>query len=256
MVHVDVTSNPQGCDIDSHVSVPGSWMTDQLSRRNFLRQTAILAAAPALAPFASATSSGAEPAAGREQAQFFTAPEAAFVAAATSRLIPSDATGPGAHEAGVTDFIDRQLAGPFGRAADWYMQGPFAEGTPEQGYQSRRTPANLYRDAIRAIDTHCANQFEGKSFAALASDKQDALLKQLEAGEIDLDDVPAKTFFSMLLDNTKEGYFSDPIHGGNRGMASWKMIGFPGARADYTDFVDRYNEPYPLPPVGISGNRS
>jgi gluconate 2-dehydrogenase gamma chain len=231
-------------------------MTDRLSRREFLRQTAILAAAPALAPLAFAAAGSAEPAVGHEQAHFFTAPEAAFVAAATARLIPSDATGPGAQEAGVTDFIDRQLAGPFGRAADWYMQGPFAEGTPEQGYQSRRTPADLYRAAIHAIDGHCASQFEGKSFAALAPDEQDALLKQLESGEIDLRDVPVKTFFSMLLDNTKEGYFSDPIHGGNRDMASWKMIGFPGARADYTDFVDRYNEPYPLPPIGIAGNRS
>ena len=230
-------------------------MTDRLSRRKFLRQTATLAAVPVLAPLA-LTAASSEPAAAREQAHFFTAPEAAFVAAATARLIPSDATGPGAREAGVAGFIDRQLAGPFGRAADWYMQGPFAEGTPEQGYQSRRTPADLYRTAIRAIDAHCASQFDGKSFAALAPPEQDVLLTKLEQGEIDLDDVPVKTFFSMLLDNTQEGYFSDPIHGGNRDMASWKMIGFPGARADYTDFVDRYNEPYPLPPVGIAGNRS
>ncbi len=86
---------------------------------------------------------------------FFTAEEAAFIEAATARLIPKDDLGPGAREAGVPLFLDRQLAGAFGRAARWYMQGPWAKGTPTQGYQSRMTPAELYRAAIKAIDDHC-----------------------------------------------------------------------------------------------------
>src|SRR5262249_53638075 len=50
-----------------------------------------------------------------------------------------------------------------------------------------------------------------------------------------------------------EGFFADPVYGGNRDMAGWKMIGYPGARYDYRDWVERHNERYPLPPVSIGG---
>ncbi len=63
----------------------------------------------------------------------------------------------------------------------------------------------------------------------------------------------AQAFFEQLLNNTREGFFADPIYGGNRGMVGWKMIGFPGARYDYRDWVERHNERYPLPPVGLGG---
>ena len=56
--------------------------------------------------------------------------------------------------------------------------------------------------------------------------------------------VPAPVFFSQLLANTKEGYFADPLYGGNRGMAAWKWIGFPGARADFTDWIDQAGRAY------------
>jgi len=67
------------------------------------------------------------------------------------------------------------------------------------------------------------------------------------------DGVDAKTFFTMLLQNTKEGYFSDPIYGGNKDMGAWKMIGFPGAHYDYREWVSRHGEPVPFPPVGFKG---
>ena len=70
---------------------------------------------------------------------YFTPAEAAFVEAASARMIPSDALGPGALEAGVPVFIDRQLAGDFGNATRMYMQGPWAKGEKTQGYQSRFT---------------------------------------------------------------------------------------------------------------------
>jgi gluconate 2-dehydrogenase gamma chain len=80
------------------------------------------------------------------------------------------------------------------------------------------------------------------------------VLKGLESGGISLDDgVDSKSFFAMLLQNTKEGYFSDPIYGGNRGMGPWRMIGFSGARYDQRAYVLAYGKPYPLPPVGIGG---
>ena len=186
--------------------------------------------------------------------QFFTATERGFIEAAVDRLIPPDPTGPGAIEANVPFFIDRQLAGPFGRGDHFYLGGPWKQGTPEQGYQLRFSPAQLYRAAIKSIDAHAAAHFGGVPFSRLSDADKDTVLKGLEAGTIELDEgVDAKTFFAMLLQNTREGYLSDPIYGGNKDMAAWKMIGFPGAHYDYSEWVDRHGERVPFPSVGIKG---
>ncbi|WPM86068.1 hypothetical protein QNH14_11565 [Apirhabdus apintestini] len=58
------------------------------------------------------------------------------------------------------------------------------------------------------------------------------------------------------MENTKEGWLADPLHGGNQTLASWRLIGYPGARADYPQVLDNPNQPYPLGPVSISGKRS
>ncbi len=50
-----------------------------------------------------------------------------------------------------------------------------------------------------------------------------------------------------------EGFFSDPIYGGNRDMVGWKLVGFPGTRYDYRDVMAKPNQPYTLPPVTIQG---
>jgi gluconate 2-dehydrogenase gamma chain len=185
---------------------------------------------------------------------FFTTAERAFIEAAVERLIPSDPVGPGAVEAGVPFFLDRQLAGPFGRGDHYYLGGPWPKGVPEQGYQSRFSPAQLYRTAIAAIDRHVGATFNGATFNTLAAGDQDKVLKGLESGSIALDGgADAKTFFAMLLQNTKEGYLSDPIYGGNKDMAAWKMIGFPGAHYDYKEWVGRHGERVPYPPVGFKG---
>jgi len=179
--------------------------------------------------------------------------EVAFVDAAVARLIPTDVLGPGAAEAGVTVFIDRQLAGRFGHALDWYMAGPWADGTEQQGYQSHRTPAALYRAAIAAIDAHCRRSFHDRVFADLGADDRDALLGELEHGRVELQGVSAKLFFGMLWHNTQEGYFADPLYEGNRGFAGWKLVGFPGPRYNYIDDIRHYGQPYPLPTVGLMG---
>jgi gluconate 2-dehydrogenase gamma chain len=185
---------------------------------------------------------------------YFTGPEAAFIEAALARLIPNDAVGPGAIEANVHVFIDRQLAGPFGRGDHYYLGGPWPKGTPEQGYQSRFSPAQLYRAAVPAIDKYVADTFKAQTFARLAPADQDTVLKGMESGDIKLDGgVDAKGFFTMLLQNTKEGYFSDPIYGGNKDMGAWKMIGFPGAHYDYREWVTRHGERVPFQPVGFKG---
>jgi gluconate 2-dehydrogenase gamma chain len=185
---------------------------------------------------------------------FFKDAEVAFIQAVVARLIPNDPVGPGAVEAGVPYFLDRQLAGPFGRGDHFYLDGPWKKGAPEQGYQLRFAPAQLYRAGIAAIDKYVATQLGMRSFALLATSEQDQLLRHLEAGSIELEDgVDAKAFFAMILQNTKEGYFSDPIYGGNRDMGAWKMIGFPGAHYDYSEWVSRHGERVPYPPVGFKG---
>ncbi|MFN3661968.1 gluconate 2-dehydrogenase subunit 3 family protein [Yoonia sp.] len=246
------------------------------------------------------------------QPEFLSGAEWAFVMAATARLIPSEGDGPGAIEARVPVFIDRDLAGPFGQAADWYMAGPHDPGAdPDFGYQTPLTPAEIYRAGIARFDEWCADAY-GDTFAALSPDMQDAALDALEAdaerageslgpaagegeeateetaaspggdggegaeqgddegegteqGEDENDDTETavrimpdelRDFFAMLVQNTKEGYFSDPKYGGNHQMASWVYIGFPGARASFLEWVDKDNIPYPLGPVSINGERA
>jgi gluconate 2-dehydrogenase gamma chain len=185
---------------------------------------------------------------------FFTPQEVAFIEAAVGRLIPNDPVGPGAVEANVPFFLDRQLAGKFGRGDHYYLGGPWPMGTPEQGYQTRFSPSQLYRAAIAAIDKYVGANFSGTLFGKLETSNQDKVLKGLESGEIKLDDsVDSKTFFAMLLQNTKEGYFSDPIYGGNKDMGAWKMIGFPGAHYNYKQWVPRHGERVPYPTVSLKG---
>src|ERR1700688_4990660 len=185
---------------------------------------------------------------------FFAPAEVAFIDAAVGRLIPNDPIGPGAVEAGVTFFLDRQLAGKFGRGDHYFLGGPWPKGAPEQGYQSRFSPAQLYRAAIAAIEKYASANFNGAVLSELAAEDQDKVLKGLESGEIKLEDsVDSKSFFAMLLQNTKEGYFSDPIYGGNKDMGAWKMIGFPGAHYDYKEWVSRHGERVPYPTVGFKG---
>jgi gluconate 2-dehydrogenase gamma chain len=196
----------------------------------------------------------APPAASGSGYVFFTADEVAFIEAAVGRLIPNDSVGPGAVEANVPFFLDRQLAGKFGQGDHYYLGGPWPKGTPEQGYQTRFNPAQLYRAAIAAIDKYVGANFNGVSFRKLTTEDQDKVLKGLESGAIKLDDsVDSKTFFAMLLQNTKEGYFSDPIYGGNKDMGAWKMIGFPGAHYDYKEWVPHHGERVPYPTVGFKG---
>ncbi|MFN4099712.1 MAG: gluconate 2-dehydrogenase subunit 3 family protein [Pararhodobacter sp.] len=186
--------------------------------------------------------------------EFLNPAEWAFVMAATARLIPSDGDGPGAIEARVPVFIDRQLAGDFGAAVDLYMEGPFDAGAdPYLGIQSPLTPSQIYREGIAAFDAWCA-QNHGAGFADLDAGTQDAALTALSDDEVGLPD-ELREFWNILLQNTKEGYFADPQYGGNAGMQSWVYIGFPGARANFLEWVGR-DEPYRLGPVNIAGERA
>ncbi len=182
---------------------------------------------------------------------YLTQPEIRFLDAAVARLIPADDLGPGAKEADVTYFIDRQLSSSWGTHGRNYRVGPWQEGTPQQGFQSRLTPQEIYRAAIRESDLYCSRQY-GKAFCFLAAGEQDEILHALEDGKIELESVSAKLFFGLLLRNTEEGFFSDPMYGGNRDKMGWKLIGFPGvAASNYNEYLDKHNVDYRVEPVSI-----
>ncbi len=206
----------------------------------------VAATAPKVRP-PLATPLGAEP----EAYTYFTAPEAAFVEAAVDRLIPSDELGPGAKPAGVAFYIDQQLEAQFGFAAKMYRQGPWPQATPTQGYQLPLNPREVYRLGIAATNAHCTSTY-GKTFDLLDAQHRDDILSALEGGKLDFAEVPATTFFGMLYDNTVEGFFADPLYGGNRDKVGWKLVGFPGVAAAYINLIEKHNVPYNVAPVGIA----
>ncbi|AEG92245.1 gluconate 2-dehydrogenase subunit 3 family protein [Ramlibacter tataouinensis] len=232
---------------------------EPVSRRIFLKVSSATAVTPVVAEAAAPqrpgahASAAAAPAAGAEAQPylFFTAGEAAFMEAAVDRLIPPDDLGPGGRQAGVVQFIDRQLAGAWGAGERLYRSGPWQPGTPSQGYQLPFTPAELFRNALRGIAQQ-GQQGGGTPFEKLPGPQQDAWLTRLQNGGTDLEGVPSKVFFESLLAMTVEGYFCDPAYGGNRGMGSWSMIGFPGAYGNYYELVDRHGIAFNVPPRSLA----
>ena len=222
------------------------------------RRKLILALAPAaILPTASATPLAAaiETKNADFAPSFFSSDEWRFINAAVARLIPGDGNGPGGIETGVPEFIDRQMEAPYGHGAYFYMQGPFhPDAAPTLGYQLQYAPREIYRVGVAEANKSSLGS-SGKSFADLMPDQQDEFLGQMEKGKIAFERIPASTVFAQLLENTREGYLADPMYGGNRGMAAWKWIGFPGARADFTDWINRPGSPYPLGPVAIQRTR-
>jgi gluconate 2-dehydrogenase gamma chain len=164
---------------------------------------------------------------------FFTESEALIVSAAVARIFPSDASGPGAAEAGVTIYIDRQLAGPWGRDRHRYTQAPFDDQAPAQfGYQGQATPREIYRDGLKNL----------KGFHRLYPEHQEAILQQIENTR----------FFYLLRRNTIEGLFSDPLHGGNANLIGWQLLGFPGPRMNNADDIEKhYGEAFRPKPASL-----
>jgi gluconate 2-dehydrogenase gamma chain len=186
--------------------------------------------------------------------KYFTPQEAATVEAFVDRLIPADQLSPGGKESGCAVFIDRQLAGPYGRLEGYYLAGPFQEGTKQQGPQSPITPAQHYRKALAALDSACRAKYAGHSFTDLSDSQKDEVITGLENGSLKLDGTDSQDFFKLILKDTQNGFLADPIYGGNKDMASWRMIGFPGAHYDYRDWIDKHNQPVTVPPVGINNH--
>jgi gluconate 2-dehydrogenase gamma chain len=223
-----------------------------LPRRLFVFQTLSFVPATAMGIAALAPTGALAAQAGDYTPSFFDDAEWRFVNAFVDRLIPHDDVGPGAVEAGVPVFIDRQMGTKYGYGGLWYMQGPFAEDTPPTlGYQLNLTPRQLYKQGIAAAE-QAISKAHGKGLAELDDATKDEVLKAMEAGTLDIGkSPPAGILFGFFWQNTQEGYFSDPAYGGNRDAAAWEMIGFPGARGDYLEWVDQYGKKYPYAPTTI-----
>lgn len=183
---------------------------------------------------------------------FFNEEEAAFIKAVIDLLIPADDSWPGAVGCGVLTYLDRQLAGAYGAGARLYLQGPWKQGTPEQGYQLPYTPAELYRTAMDKMFRYLKRGYGGRQFGQLNLSERDKLLRAMESGELDLGPVPSTVFFETLLANTIEGFFADPAYGGNRDMAAWRMIGFPGAYAQYAPLIEHHGIPFDQAPISMA----
>jgi gluconate 2-dehydrogenase gamma chain len=173
------------------------------------------------------------------QALMFLTPEHYKVcAAAADRIFPPDTHGPGGKELGCAIFIDHQLAGAFGSMSKEYTMGPFQKGTKTQGYQSRLVRSQIFILGFTALQAEAKKRYNN-DFATIKPEEQDAILKDFEADKVAISGVSSKMFFSMLAASTIEGVYADPMYGGNKNMAGWKMKNFPGAQDSYYDVIEK-----------------
>lgn len=186
---------------------------------------------------------------------FFTRAEAETVEAIAARLIPGDENDPGAREACVPAYIDHKLASFESFATPTYFKAPFAKPVPQAtgpqpgarttilveakelpryGFQGSSTPQDSYRKGLATLDRVSRKKY-GARFADLPGPTQTKLLADMEDGKV-AGFKKSKAFFQMVLEDVYEGMFSDPLYGGNRDLAGWKLIGYPGAQRAYTEY--------------------
>jgi gluconate 2-dehydrogenase gamma chain len=144
----------------------------------------------------------AQPAA---KAAALTPQQSAVLRALIARLIPADATGPSGVDAGAADYIEKGLTGGL------------------------KDAAALYANGLSAVDAHATATY-GAAYTALAADKQDAVLADLQAGTASGFAASATTFFMALKEHALQGMFCDPAYGGNKKFAGWDLLNYPGVR--------------------------
>jgi gluconate 2-dehydrogenase gamma chain len=237
--------------------------TTPIPRRDFLKGAgaagtavaATLAPVAAATPAAAQTQPAAQPAAASHPPETWltlTPTESAFISAAVDTIIPADNLSPSGSDCGVAVFIDRQLAGAYGSGARLYRQGPFPKAKPELGYQLELNPREFFRAGIEAANAFTRKTY-GKDFDRLAEKDREAALKTMEEGKAGFVGFSSTQFFNALLQMTMEGFFADPMYGGNRNMASWKMVGYPGLPATYREEIKTYRgKKYDKPPQSIA----
>ena len=241
---------------DKRSSEPG------FGRRDFLK-TAVVGGAAAATTGITEPAQAQQPAAAApapqaaapaiEGYEFLNIEEGAFVEALVDHMVPADELSPKGTDLGIHVYIDHTLAGAWGKGDRLYMQGPWRQGSPNQGYQLPLTPADLYRAGIAATNAHCLKTY-GKTFDRLDDAQREAVLVGLSTAKIKFDSgLPVSVFWGTVYQTVMEGMFADPIYGGNRNKAGWRMLGFPGAIAVHREHVLQYRDkPFPNDPVGIA----
>jgi len=224
------------------------------ARRGFLRQVASAggalklgagsAAAVALTPAVAQT---AGPALSSVPGYIcFSPDEAAFVEAMVNIMCPADEFTPNGVDCGLANFIDRQLAGDFGRGARRYMRGPWQQGKPQLGYQLPLTPEQYFKAGVEAANSEC-NRRHGKTFDRLAAGEAHAYLSDLASGKVTDPRIPIGSWFNELMYPLfVQACFADPIYGGNRDKVFWKMVGYPGLPAtNMVNMLQYRGKPFP-----------
>jgi gluconate 2-dehydrogenase gamma chain len=193
------------------------------TRRDFLIRAAVGAGAAASAgivpgaygqthgePQKEEPSAHARPLAGGGQGAFFNHADSETIAAFAERLMPGAPDKPGAHDAGVLNYIDLALSGAYADLQDFYRRG------------------------LEQLDAHCRKTYK-QPFVYLQSSQMDEVITALEEGKATGFTWPSsQEFFNTVRTHTVEGMFADPIYGGNKDFAGWRLVGFPGAQANFT----------------------
>jgi gluconate 2-dehydrogenase gamma chain len=222
-------------------------------RRTFLLQAAGIAGAGSLGPLgiAAVQSAGPAPAPRPEQTvatpyQSLSPDEATFIEALVNVLCPADEYSPSGVDCGLAVYIDRQLAGPYGKGDGRYAQGPFRKSKPELGLQSPLTPEQFCKAGIAAANAASIRD-RGRPFDQLTTAEADAFLKDIQADRVQSEGVSLALWFNEVIYRLfVEGCFADPMYGGNRNAVFWKMIGYPGLPATHAlDMVRYRGKPYP-----------
>lgn len=219
------------------------------SRREFLRDAALVAGFVALPleTVAADNAGTASPLTAPPAGYLSLGPdEATFVEALVDVMCPADALTPRGVECGLALFIDRQLAGGFGKGERLYLRGPWRGGRPEDGYQLPLTPEQFFKGGLRAADAAC-RRLHAKSFAELSTGEADAFLLTLsEGGVADARLSLAEWFNELVYPLFVQACFADPIYGGNRDKVFWKMVGYPGLPAvNGLNMVKYRGKPFP-----------
>ena len=158
----------------------------------------------------SAPASAHQHSSGSEHGAFFNHDDANTIAAFTERLMPGSPDMPGASEAGVLNYIDLALSGAYADLQDFYRRG------------------------LAQLDAYCRKTYNGP-FQRLSAAQQDEVIAALEEGKATGFTWPtAMEFFNTIRTHTMEGMFADPLYGGNKDFAGWRLVGFPGAQAMFT----------------------
>jgi gluconate 2-dehydrogenase gamma chain len=147
---------------------------------------------------------------GRGYGAWLNVDESAALAAFTERLMPGAPGMPGATEAGVLNYIDLALAGAYADQRDFYRRG------------------------LAQLDAYC-RKAHNEAFAKLTAAKQDEVITALEQNKAEGFTWPSgQAFFNTLRTHTIEGMFADPVYGGNKDFAGWRLVGFPGAHPAFS----------------------